>query len=419
MTATVFLDLSRLLSRADRPVPTGIDRVELAYAEHLLQHVPARVRYIAMDACSRLRMLPQDWAVGFIHAIGNLWRDAAADQHITRRLALRLKVAAVLWGGISSGPPMGQRPTYLLVSHHHLRQKQEIMRLKLRLEARFVAFVHDLIPIEFPEYGRGRESDRHLQRIETVAALADGVIVNSAATAASLAPYLVRAARNIPVIVAPLGVESSPGISLPWARPYFIYIGTIEPRKNHLLLFHIWRRLALELGDQAPRLILIGQRGWENEMVIDIIERSHLLRQLVEEHNALPDSIVSDLMAGARALLIPSFAEGYGLPLAEALASGVPTICSDLPALREVGGDVPEYLDPLDGTGWMDAILAYARNDSPRRAAQLRRLPDWQIPRWSTHMETALRFIDAIEKPCAVERTRPVPIREPGYMTSE
>jgi glycosyltransferase involved in cell wall biosynthesis len=82
---------------------------------------------------------------------------------------------------------------------------------------------------------------------------------------------------------------------------------------------------------------------------------------------------------------LPSFAEGFGLPVPEALSAGTPVICSDLPALREVCGDIPEYLDPLDGLGWRRAILDYTQAASPRRAAQCQRLGAWSAPRWDTH----------------------------------
>jgi hypothetical protein len=73
------------------------------------------------------------------------------------------------------------------------------------------------------------------------------------------------------------------------------------------------------------------------------------------------------------------------LPIAEALASGVPVICSDIPAFREVGRDVPEYLDPLNLPAWSDVVLDYCRPDSSMRAAQMQRLTQWRAPCWSDH----------------------------------
>ena len=91
---------------------------------------------------------------------------------------------------------------------------------------------------------------RHRRRIETAAALADAVIVNSAVTRDALQPHLDRGGRTRPVLVAPFGTDlpdvPAGGPPLPEA-PYFVCVGTIEARKNHLLLLNLWRRLAAEL----------------------------------------------------------------------------------------------------------------------------------------------------------------------------
>jgi glycosyltransferase involved in cell wall biosynthesis len=177
--------------------------------------------------------------------------------------------------------------------------------------------------------------------------------------------------------------------------PYFIVLGTIEPRKNHMLLLNLWGRLATTMPE-PPRLLVIGARGWENEQVVDILERSRRLHGLVEEHNRLDDSGVGALLTQARAVLVPSFVEGFGLPLAEALASGVPVICSDIPEFREIGRDTPDYLDPLDLMAWRDQVVDYSRADSRRRAAQLQRLAHWQPPSWPDHFEIVERALDQV-----------------------
>jgi glycosyltransferase involved in cell wall biosynthesis len=99
----------------------------------------------------------------------------------------------------------------------------------------------------------------------------------------------------------------------------------------------------------------------------------------------IDDRRLAEALAGARALLFPSFAEGYGIPLVEALAAEVPVIASDLPVFREIGQGVPELIAPRDAAAWEAAIADYARPDSPRRAAQLARLAQFAAPDWRGH----------------------------------
>ena len=397
----IALDLSRLLSRAGRETPTGIDRVELAYAEHLIASDQRRC-FTAVTPDGRLAPVPRRIAEDFVREIGLVWRgpfDTRLQNRRVRRLARRARLALLagserrLFGSLRDNLDCA---VYLLVSHHHLERPRLIARLKTRSRARFVCLIHDLIPVEFPEYAKPGQAANHLRRIETAAALADAFIVNSAVTGAALQAHLDRAGRAPPILAAPFGADlpaAAQSAVPPIDRPYFIYVGTIEARKNHLLLLNLWRQLSRDLGDRAPVLVLVGQRGWEIENVIDLLDRCPALRQTVIEHNALHDAALVPLLRGARALLLPSFAEGFGFPVIEALQLGVPALCSDIAALRETGGGVPEYLDPLDGPGWRATILDYAAPQSFRRAAQLARLAAWRPPRWDAYFALVDAFI--------------------------
>ncbi|WP_294389604.1 glycosyltransferase [uncultured Sphingomonas sp.] len=234
--------------------------------------------------------------------------------------------------------------------------------------------------------------------MDTVVRLADGILANSEATMAALRPYLARSGRDPQLRVAHLGTEDmAPRPARVDERPYFVCVGTIEPRKNHLLLLHLWRALSEERGAAAiPRLILIGRRGWENEQVVDMLERCPALKDCVEERSGLPDTEVQALVAGARALLLPSFAEGYGMPVTEALMLRVPVVCSDLPALREAGGAVPTFLDPLDGPAWRAAVDDLTAADSAIAAGQRARLAGWTPFRWDQHIAILLDLLHSL-----------------------
>jgi glycosyltransferase involved in cell wall biosynthesis len=292
-------------------------------------------------------------------------------------------------------------PIFLVVSHHHLSREYTVRRIRRSFGARCACFLHDLIPIDCPEYFQPGKEQGYWRVARTITRHFDAVIANSETTADSLRH--IRSSEPNPTLPAANIHVARPGASAFPQRPksmpmapsvaYFIVLGTIEPRKNHLLLLNLWTRLATTMAT-PPRLLVIGARGWENEQAVDMLERSRRLRGLVEEHNRLSDTAIGSLLSQARALLLPSFAEGFGLPLAEALASGVPVICSDIPVFREVGQDVPDYVDPLDLMAWRDAIVDYSRPDSPRRAAQMQRLAHWQAPLWSDHFAIVERALD-------------------------
>ncbi|UVO52387.1 glycosyltransferase family 4 protein [Sphingomonas sp. SUN019] len=396
----IVFDLSRLLSRAYFTTPTGIDRVEFAYAFELLKRVPDRLRFSAVHPAGgyygRLEIGAVRQFLAFTQA---RWQNPGQDEAEVRAQAIRhlfaLRPRAV-------PEALGQR-VYIQASPHHLENGKMVRSILQAERARFINLVHDVIPLTHPEFARLGGAAEHARRIRTIDAFADGIIGNSQSTLDALAEHLTPREGRI-MRVAHLGCEWSdeppiaPATTPLSDRPYFICIATIEPRKNHLLLLNVWRRLVEQLGDAAPRLILIGRRGWENENVIDILERSTVLQGHVIEEAEVDDRRLAQLLAGARAALLPSFAEGYGMPVAEALAAGVPVIASDIESLREVGQDVPEYLDPIDGLGWLAMITEYARPDSGRRAAQFDRMLGWSPVGWDRHISTVLEVVDTLNE---------------------
>jgi glycosyltransferase involved in cell wall biosynthesis len=101
-------------------------------------------------------------------------------------------------------------------------------------------------------------------------------------------------------------------------------------------------------------------------------------------------------LKNARALLFPSLVEGYGLPLIEALHAGVPVIASDLPVFREIGQNIPDFLDPVDPAAWERQILSYASDESASRAAQLERLEGYRAPSWADHFAGVNAWLETL-----------------------
>jgi glycosyltransferase involved in cell wall biosynthesis len=173
-----------------------------------------------------------------------------------------------------------------------------------------------------------------------------------------------------------------------------VMCGTMEPRKNHALILHVWRELAGQFGRAAPKLVLVGESGWENEQVIDLLDRCPALQGPVIRASGLATPSLKRLLLGARALLMPSFAEGYGLPVVEAIAAGVPVITSDIPVFREIGGGRLMAIDPTDGPGWRSAICRFWPEDSPDRKACQANLTGYVPPDWSSFFDSVERFLE-------------------------
>jgi glycosyltransferase involved in cell wall biosynthesis len=176
------------------------------------------------------------------------------------------------------------------------------------------------------------------------------------------------------------------------AQSYFVLVGTIEPRKNHQMILNLWR----DIGPTAPKLILVGSNGWDNEPVINALTRSPTLRGCVRHVSGLSRRAMRKLVANACALIMPSFAEGYGLPVIEALSLGVPTIASDIPIFRETAGDSALFISPLDGLGWKKAIEDFAQPGSSVRLEAVRRARAFEPPAEKPYFDEIEKFLGSL-----------------------
>ena len=396
--------MSRLVGRAwqGRQL-TGVDRVAAAYASHSFQqgHADTPRATRATRALLRWRGLRRVLTPRASRQLHQLLQPA--EHHGTAALR-RALVHLLSWPGHFEPDTCLRGSTVIYPTHTGLEHPGLAPWVR-RTQQQALFFLHDLIPLTHPEYCRAGTPAAHALRLAHMAQCGSGIIVNSMATQHELQAHAQDRGWSLPpVLVAPLAAgpwgasESSAGQDTPspLAAPYFVVLGTIEARKNHLLLLQVWRELVARYGDDAPHLIVIGQRGWECEQVLDMLDRCERIRTHVKEVSACPDAQVRAYLRHARALLFPSFAEGFGLPLVEALQLGTPVIASPLDVFKEVAGQVPDYVDPLDGVGWMQRIEAYTPAASTARAAQLQRMQTFVPPSWTAHFEAVQAFVQRL-----------------------
>lgn len=160
---------------------------------------------------------------------------------------------------------------------------------------------------------------------------------------------------------APAGSEKAP------VADYWLAVGTLEPRKNYEALLAALPAYRAESSDPVP-VCIVGGSGWKSEALKVELQRAEL-DGLVRYLGYVDDTELAALYRHARALVFPSWYEGFGLPVLEALGHGCPVICSDRTSLPEIGGTVARYIEPSNPQSIADAMLALERGPTFDRAA--------------------------------------------------
>ncbi len=409
----ILLDVTRTLARRYNSTPTGIDRVEHALARWLCYEgvttypdasfvvtTPYQHALLSrIDMRAILREIEQRWvAANELSGKATLYADLCrslespvrldnpshgalrfsghqAKQGVARAYAQIARLCILRANNFRTVLREAERiPTlYLHSSHTQLEQPKLFNWTRKTNKLRAAFFIHDIIPIDFPEFCGDSSEKLHKLRMKTVSEYGSSIVVNSEYTRGRLTSYFHEAGLSLgKTDVAYLGnviqEYNSDRLSSPKASiPYFICLGTIEGRKNIVHILNVWRQIHYKHGpERTPRLVIVGKRGWKSENVIDVLNRTKELAPYVFEVSGLRDLELASLMAGAAGVLSPSLVEGYSLPPIEGAARHLPVVASDIAVHREILGNAAIFLDPTDGPGWRDAVVRLAYDQAFR-----------------------------------------------------
>lgn len=397
----LLLDISRLVSRIGTGPLTGIDRVEAEWLRQLrsrphllLARVPRR-QLLLPAAAGRdvLEWLDDPSRVPHPRGlIARLRHDATPRARADEVLAARAIATGTATGlGLRRAIARRMQPgsAWLAVGHANLDPGP----WRAVADLRRAVMIHDTIPLDFPQFTRPGQDAAFRRRFASALTRADLIVTVSEATRADVIRWRDRLGLPVRARIAtvPIAVTLADPAAippdLPLDRPFFVALGTIEPRKNHALLLDAWALLAARLPPEAvPRLLILGRRGWENAATFARLDALPPGSPVIERAG-LGDGAVAALLGRAHGLVMPSRAEGFGLPPVEAAARGVPILATPLPATREVLGATPAcWLPEDDPAPWAEAIAALA-------AQPLRRNPPLAPGSWSAHVSGVLGLL--------------------------
>jgi glycosyltransferase involved in cell wall biosynthesis len=340
--------------------------------EQVLSPVPGGTgRYSRELAAALARTAaPGDEVVGWTAWHADTARAQVPGVGGPRRLPLPRRPLIAAWdrglGPVPRSADVVHAPTLLVPPRHH---------------GALVATIYDAVPWTHPETLTPRGARWHRAMAARAARDADAIAVLTRAVADELARVPELAGHAFEVVgagVAPALLEPPPpgsGPSVP--AEYLFTLATLEPRKG---LDGLVRALAL-IGPGAPPLLVAGQPGWGGVDLEAAVRGAGLDPSAVRVLGRISDAELAVVLRGATALVMPSLAEGFGLPVAEAMAVGTPVICTDDPSLVEVAGPAARIVARGDVSALATAIVQLVGD--PDERARLSALGLQRAPQFS------------------------------------
>lgn len=400
----VLVDLTT--TRLAGPRSAGASRVESALAAHLLASHASRVRLLSWSATENAFVwLPPDVLDRPAGRAPSTIADPVDTPRVTPAQVRRSTGGRVIL--LVTGAGWLSNGAYL----------HGLLDLRSALGAELHVVVHDLVHLKFPHWAPREDAARFGSHLEAMIAGADCVLAYSSATIRDLddAARAVRLALP-PVRRIALGADLAPaaarrGSAPPLARelngrPFVAYVSTITFRKNHELVYNVWRQLVEPLGDRLPALLFVGRVAPDQEVFVDRATRDPLLAGHLRIVSGATDAEVAWIYRNCLFTVCPSLYEGWGLPVAESLAHGKVCLASSAGAVPETAASVTPVLDPLDLAAWRDEVVRLVTDRSALARAEDKVRARYRPVSWA---EAAASVWEAVSAPLPSASVRPAP----------
>lgn len=265
-----------------------------------------------------------------------------------------------------------------------------------------IQVVYDLLPIITPQYS-GHGTEYVTRYSKAIYPLCASIIAISENTKKDIIGWLNANKLKVPPIeVIRLGDDFDNVKSLKpkdfnktFMKDYILCVGTIEARKNHMLLYYVYK-LAASKKIKLPNLIIVGRVGWHSEAIHEMLTKDPEIRDSIMIMENVNDNELSWLYENSLFSIYPSFYEGWGLPIAESIMRGKTCLSSITSSMPEVAGNLIEYFNPFSTEECLNAILKLARPEFLEKANS--RIASYKTTSWDDTFMSVKAIIEKYAK---------------------
>jgi glycosyltransferase involved in cell wall biosynthesis len=254
---------------------------------------------------------------------------------------------------------------------------------------KLTATIYDLTCRLMPQFHTEGNVRAEASFAEKIVKRADGLVAISENTRQDAIRLMGVAPERIETIYPGITEEYFAAKAVPRERPYALYVGTVEPRKNLDTLLDAWKELKPELRGEFD-LVIAGPAGWASEKTLARVnaEATYL--------GYVPEADLPGLIAGATVFVYPSLYEGFGFPPVQAMAAGVPVLTSNNSCLPEVVGDAALLADPNSASEIRDGLTRLLESESLREQLAARGRERARLYRWDRCAVKSLEFFHRV-----------------------